>query len=167
MRILKETAGWLAFQPDHSRFDVAFDVDRVKPVESVDDITDPDEFSWVSCESMQVGDDTVKIASVEVAHHTELVIRAKGTGAREIFAAAIADLLNPDTRAKFEVARQAGLNGEWWLAVSVDNVRVYPDSVTWVRVDEAVEGDGVVAVVVDGDRFEAFPLYSIVVRRAL
>lgn len=78
MRIFEDTAGWLASQPDLSRFDVAFDMIRLAPVESADDVTDPDKVSWVSCESMQVGTDTVTIASVTVAHHAELVIRARG-----------------------------------------------------------------------------------------
>ena len=75
-------------------------------------------------------------------------------------------LLGADIRQRFEVAYNPGLDGDGWLAVSIDNVRTYPDSVKWVRVDVAERDGDLIVVTVDGARFAAFPGYPIVVREA-
>lgn len=83
----------------------------------------------------------------------------------EIRAATVEYLFNDDVRDRFEVAYQPGLNeGEGWLAVSVDNVRTYPDSVRWLRVEALERRFGAVVVTVGGVRFESGLSYPIVVR---
>lgn len=81
MRVFEDTAGWLASQPDLSRFDVAFDMVLVSPATDRDTVVeldgDPDLISWVSCESLVADDETVTILFAEVPRETVLVIRAR------------------------------------------------------------------------------------------
>jgi hypothetical protein len=84
-----------------------------------------------------------------------------------IYATTVDYLFQADVRDRFEVAYNPGLNeDDGHLVVSIDNVRTYPDSVKWLKVEALERRFGTAVVTVDGVRFESGLSYPIVLREA-